>query len=322
MELLVTGGAGYIGSHMVRRLLESGHRVVVLDNLSNGHRDAVPRDCLREGDITDRALLDQVFAEYAFDAVLHFAARMEVGESLRRPDLYYANNVCGSRNLIDAMRKGGIGRLVFSSTAAVYGNPLEIPIPENHPCSPGNPYGASKWMVERMLRDESDAFGLKSVSLRYFNAAGAAGDGVLGERHDPETHLIPLTCRAAGRGEPRLKIFGTDYSTPDGTCVRDFVHVEDLCEAHLLALDYLQTGGETTSINLGYGGGFSVREVIETVERVSGFPVPADNAPRRIGDPEYLVADATQACKLLGWSPSRDDLDRIVRDAWTWEMRD
>jgi UDP-glucose 4-epimerase len=321
MHVLVTGGAGYIGSHMVRMLRAHGHSVVVLDNLSNGHADAVPAGVLHVGDVLDRALLDDLFSTHSFDAVLHFAGRIEVGESVREPGLYYRDNVCGSRALIDAACDAGIERFVFSSTAAVYGEPESVPIAEDHPRQPGNPYGASKWMVERMLADESATRGLRSVSLRYFNAAGAAGDGVLGERHDPETHLIPLACQAANGRRGALTVFGRDYPTADGTCVRDYIHVDDLCEAHLLALRYLAEGGATTSLNLGYGRGTSVQEVIDAVGRVSGHAVPFEDGPRRDGDPSRLIAEPARARSVLGWSPSRDDLDRIVRDAWDWETR-
>lgn len=320
MRLLVTGGAGYIGSHMVRMLLAHRHKVLVLDNLSNGHRDAVPEGLLREGDILDRPLLDQLFAEHPIDAVLHFAGRIEVGESVRHPEIYYRNNVSGSRCLLDAMRDAGVEQLVFSSTAAVYGEPERIPIPENHPRQPGNPYGASKWMVERMLADEASAHGLRAVSLRYFNAAGAARDGSLSERHDPETHLIPLACQAANGRRPNLTVFGRDYPTPDGTCIRDFIHVEDLCAAHLQALDYLQTDGKTAEFNLGYGRGTSVQEIIDAVERVTGVKLDVKEGARREGDPSHLIADPDRAKHTLGWEPGLDDLDLIVGDVWRHEQ--
>jgi UDP-glucose 4-epimerase len=319
MHTLVAGGAGYIGSHMVKQLLQAGHHVVTYDDLSSGHRDAVLGGELVDGNIRDTERLARTLREYEIDAVLHFAARIEVGESVRRPDLYYQTNVGGSRSLLDAMRAAGVGQLVFSSTAAVYGEPEDVPIPEDHPKRPGNPYGASKWMVERMLADEAAAFGLRSVALRYFNAAGADPEGELGERHDPETHLIPLVCQAAAGRRPAITVFGRDYPTPDGTCLRDYIHVHDLCSAHLTALEYLAAGGTTSAFNLGYGVGTSVQEIIDQVERVSGIRVPVEEGPRRAGDPARLVADASRAREVLGWRPAYDDLERIVADAWRWE---
>jgi len=320
MNILVTGGAGYIGSHMVKMLLEQHHDVAVIDNLSNGHRDAVPDSVFHEGDIRDQASLDALFRTRDFDAVLHFAACIEVGESVRRPDKYYANNVCGSRALLDAMHRHGVKTIVFSSTAAVYGEPEQVPIPDEHPMRPCNPYGASKWMVERMLYDDGNAFGLRFASLRYFNAAGASSDGTLGERHDPETHLIPLACQAASGRRRELTIYGRDYPTPDGTCIRDYIHVEDLCQAHIDAVTYLRSGGPSTAFNLGYGRGFSVQEVVDAVESVSGRPVPTVVGQRRAGDPVRLVADPGRAHESLGWNPARPKLTDIVADAWRWEQ--
>ena len=319
MRVLVAGGAGYIGSHMVKQLLASGHHVVTYDDLSSGHRDAVLGGVLVEGDIRDTERLAHTLAEFEVEAVMHFAARIDVGESVRRPDLYYQTNVLGSRSLLDAMQQADVDQLVFSSTAAVYGEPEAVPIAEDHPCQPTNQYGASKWMVERMLSDEASAFGLRSVALRYFNAAGADPEGELGERHDPETHLIPLVCQAASGRRSVISVFGRDYPTPDGTCIRDYIHVADLCNAHLRALEYLEQGGEGAAFNLGYGVGTSVQEIIDTVESVTGVRVPVEEGARRAGDPARLVADPARAREQLGWHPCHDDLRRIVADAWRWE---
>lgn len=320
MRILVTGGAGYIGSHMVKTLLRAGHEVVAYDDLSAGHRDAVLSAELVEGDIRDVERITDTLRARRIEAVMHFAARIEVGESARRPDLYYHVNVHGSRCLLDATRAAGVDRLVYSSTAAVYGEPETIPIPEDHPLRPTNPYGASKWMVERMLADEDAAFGLRSASLRYFNAAGADPEGELGERHDPESHLVPLACQAASGRREAITVFGRDYPTPDGTCLRDYIHVQDLCAAHLEALEYLAGGGATDAFNLGYGLGVSVQEILDTVQKVSGRELTVQNGPRRPGDPAHLVADPARARRLLGWTPKRDDLETIVADAWRWEI--
>jgi UDP-glucose 4-epimerase len=321
MNVLVIGGAGYIGSHMVKLLLDGGHSVVVLDNFSTGHRDAIPGSTVMEGDLCDRALLDRVFSEHRFNGVIHFASFIQVGESVDKPDAYYRNNFVNTLNLIEAMRGHGAGNLIFSSSAAVFGEPEYIPIDELHPKNPVNPYGMSKLMVERMLADVDRAYGLKSVSLRYFNAAGADPDGLLGERHDPETHLIPLVLEAATGTRRTVKVFGRDYDTPDGTCIRDYVHVVDLCEAHLLAIAYLDRGGQTDAFNLGNGKGFSVQEVIDTVLRVTGRPIAVEAAPRRPGDPARLVADCSLAREVLGWAPRYASLERIVEDGWRWESR-
>lgn len=319
-KFLIVGGAGYIGSHMVKHLLASGHEIVVIDNLSSGHADALLGGELVVHDFADRAFLDQLFTHYHFDGVFHFASQILVGESVTNPAKYYRANTFSTLTLLEAMRDHGVNHLVFSSTAAVYGEPLKIPIDEAHPKVPVNPYGASKWMVEQMLGDFSRAHGLTSVALRYFNAAGADPQARMGERHEPETHLIPLALQAVLGIRPPLKLFGDDYDTPDGTCIRDYIHVDDLASAHLLAMNYLQASGDSSAFNLGNGSGYSVQEVIDVVAKVTGKPVPVEKAPRREGDPARLVADATKARQLLGWKPMADDLEAIVRSAWNWEQ--
>lgn len=321
MKILVVGGAGYIGSHMVKMLLESGHEVITLDNLSSGHADAVLGGAFVEGDLADIACLDQVFDKYQPEAVMHFASFIQVGESVRKPDIYYQNNVGNTLNLLNAMLKFDVTKLIFSSTAAVFGEPLYVPIDEAHPCAPVNPYGRSKWMVEQILSDYEQAFGLRSVCLRYFNAAGADPDGKLGERHDPETHLIPLVLQAASGRRKDIQVYGRDYETPDGTCIRDYIHITDLCTAHLAALQYLHAGGISDRFNLGNGAGFSVQQVIDAVQQVSGQPVTVVNAPKREGDPARLVADATRARSILNWSPLFPGLETIVSHAWQWELK-
>ena len=320
-KILVTGGAGFIGSHMVKMLLEAGNDVVTLDNLSGGYRDAVTGGAFVEGDIGDRATLDKLFTAHAVESVMHFASYIQVGESAINPRKYYQNNLVNTLNLLDAMIDHGIKRFIFSSSAAVYGEPEAVPIPETHRKAPINPYGKSKWMVEQALHDLDIAHGLKSACMRYFNAAGADPAGKLGERHEPESHLIPLVLRAASGALPNVKVFGDDYDTPDGTCIRDYVHVVDLCQAHLLALDRLIGGAESAAYNLGNGSGFSVREVIASAARVTGRPVPVVASPRRAGDPARLVADSTLAKRELEWKPRHDDLDTIIRHAWAWETR-
>lgn len=320
-KLLVVGGCGYIGSHMVKCLLEGGHEVVVLDDLSAGFRDAMLGGDLVVGDCGDRKTLDGLFSQTKFDGVLHFASLIQVGESVVNPARYYQSNVAKTLNLIEAMKDHGVGPLIFSSTAAVFGEPVRIPIDEMHPRQPINPYGASKNMVETMLRDFDHAYGLRSVALRYFNAAGADPGARIGERHEPETHLIPLALHAMLGRRPPLKVFGRDYDTPDGTCIRDYIHVDDLADAHLLALEYLWSGGESTAFNLGNGEGFSVQEVLDTVTKVSGKPVPYVDAPRREGDPARLVADAARAKSILGWRPRYASLEHIVEHAWRWEQK-
>lgn len=322
MKILVVGGAGYIGSHMVKHLSTLGSTVIVLDDLSAGYRDAVVDGIeLVVGSAADAGLLNNLFCRHHFDAVLHFASFIQVGESVIEPAKYYANNVTATLTLLDAMRAASVMRFIFSSTAAVYGDPVYVPIDEAHPKSPINPYGRSKWMVEQMLEDFDRAYGLKSVCLRYFNAAGADPGGLLGERHEPETHLIPLVMQAASGRRKAITVFGRDYDTPDGTCIRDYIHVSDLVNAHALALDYLQQGGESAAFNLGNGNGFSVQEVIETARRVTGRDIPLADAPRRPGDPPRLVADASKARSVLGWKPRFTDLETIVAHAWAWEQK-
>lgn len=320
-SILVVGGAGYIGSHMVKRLHEAGHAVVVADDLSGGRREAVAGTPLLVGDIGEPAFARQVFASHAFDAVMHFASFIQVGESVTDPARYYRNNVSATQVLLEAMRAAGVHRFIFSSTAAIFGNPLRVPIDEAHPKAPINPYGRSKWMVEQMLQDFDHAYGLKSICLRYFNAAGADPDAVLGECHEPETHLIPLILQVAAGRRPAITMYGNDYPTVDGTCIRDYIHVADLCDAHLLALEQLLGGGDSASYNLGNGNGFSVLEVIESVRRVTGRPIALEHGPRREGDPPVLVADASAARTALGWQPRHAALDVIVAHAWAWEQK-
>lgn len=321
MKLLLTGGAGFIGSHMALYLKERGHEVVVFDNLSHGHSDAVLDGTLVAGDLSDTATLDAVFRQNKFDGVVHFASYIEVGESVNNPLKYYENNVGNTLNLLKAMQAHGVRRFIFSSSAAVYGEPQYVPIDEKHAKAPLNPYGRSKWMVEQFLEDFDHAYGLASIALRYFNAAGADPAGRLGERHDPESHLIPLVLKVAAGVLPSIKIFGQDYDTHDGTCIRDYIHVNDLCEAHLLALQNLMDGGTSDAFNLGNGNGFSVQEVIDTARKVTGREIPAIVAPRRQGDPARLIADSTRAIKELGWHPRFAALEQIIGDAWNWESR-
>ncbi|WP_053851358.1 UDP-glucose 4-epimerase GalE [Streptomyces sp. NRRL B-24085] len=310
MKYLVTGGAGYVGGVVAQHLIEAGHEVVVLDNLSTGFREGVPAGAaFIEGDIRDAAK----WLDSSYDGVLHFAAFSQVGESVVKPEKYWDNNVGGTMALLGAMREAGVKKLVFSSTAATYGEPEEVPIVESAPTRPTNPYGASKLAVDFMITSEANAHGLGAVSLRYFNVAGAYGKQ--GERHDPESHLIPLILQVAQGRREAISVFGEDYPTPDGTCVRDYIHVADLADAHLLALKAAQPG-EHLICNLGNGEGFSVRQVIETVRKVTGHPIPEVVAPRRDGDPATLVASAATAREKLGWNPTRADLAGIVADAW------
>ena len=318
MKVLVVGGAGYIGSHMVKRLCQLGCQVTTLDDLSSGHRDAVLSGDFVQGSIADKDLLSRLLGQ-GFDAVMHFASFIQVGESVRHPAKYYQNNVVNTLNLLDAMRAHNIQNLIFSSTAATFGEPQYTPIDERHPQQPINPYGRTKRIIEEVLTDYDAAYGLKSVCLRYFNAAGADPEGQLGERHEPETHLIPLVLQAASGRRTHISVFGRDYDTPDGTCIRDYVHIADLCEAHWLALKWLINGGPSQAYNLGNGNGFSVQEVIDTAEVVTGRKIAVLNAPRREGDPARLVADATLAGKQLGWQPNYADLATIIAHAWKWE---
>ncbi len=321
MKILVVGGAGYIGSHMVVRLLEEGADITTFDNLSGGYRDSVLGGAFIEGDLADIDLLDNVFSENDFDAVMHFASFIEVGESIHSPSKYYRNNVTNTQNLLDAMVKHGVMHFIFSSTAATFGEPDYIPIDEKHPMVPINPYGRTKLMVEQMLGDYDLAYGLKSVSLRYFNAAGADPETRIGERHVPETHLIPLVLQAASDRRESISIFGQDYDTPDGTCIRDYIHIGDLCEAHWLAIKSLQSSNTTAAYNLGNGNGFSVKEVIDSACKVTGVDIAVVVAERRAGDPARLVADAALARKELGWQPQFDSLDTIIEHAWKWELK-
>ncbi|MGZ4980911.1 MAG: UDP-glucose 4-epimerase GalE [Methylobacter sp.] len=317
--VLVVGGAGYIGSHMVWLLGQKGVDVVTLDNLSSGHRDAVLHGKFVHGDIADRLILDKVFSEHNFDAVMHFASFIQVSESVQDPAKYYQNNFVNTLNLLNAMRTHNVGRFIFSSTAAIFGEPEYISIDEAHPKRPINPYGWSKLMVEQALADYDRAYGLKSVCLRYFNAAGAHPDSLLGERHDPETHLIPLILQAASGHRQNITVFGRDYKTPDGTCIRDYIHILDLAEAHWLALQYLQADGATTAFNLGNGNGYSVESVIQAARRVTGKDIPVLEGQRREGDPARLVANADEIKLRLGWQPVYADLEAIVAHAWQWE---
>ncbi len=322
--VLVTGGAGYIGSHAAKALARAGYQPVTFDNLEHGHRAAVRWGPLEEGDILDAARIDEAMRKWCPEAILHFAGLISVGESVQRPDLYYRNNVQGSLNLLEAMRANGVGRIVFSSTAAVYGAPETVPIPESAPQRPVNPYGTGKAMVESILADFGAAYGIRSVALRYFNAAGADPDGEAGETHEPETHLIPLALDAlAGRRGP-LTIYGEDYATADGTCVRDYIHVTDLADAHIKALAYTAADGMRANyeaFNLGTGKGFTVRQVLDVIARVSGKSVPVCVGPRRPGDSAELVADPARARQVLGWTPEYSDIDTIVRTALAWISR-
>jgi UDP-glucose-4-epimerase GalE len=317
-RVLVTGGAGYIGSHAAKALDAAGYEPVVFDNLARGHRSAVRWGPFIEGDLANRALLGDSLRRLEIGAVMHFAASAYVGESMTKPELYFGNNVVNSVNLLEAMRETGVRQIVFSSTCATYGIPQSVPIREEMPQRPINPYGESKLMVERMLHWYGVAHGFAHMALRYFNAAGADPDGEIGEHHDPETHLIPLVLDAALGRRPRVEIYGTDYPTPDGTAVRDYIHVSDLAEAHVLALKHLQEGGASGALNLATGQGHSVRDVIAAAERVTRRTVPRHEIERRAGDPPALVADAGRARQILGWNPRLSDLETIVATAWRW----
>jgi UDP-arabinose 4-epimerase len=321
MRVLVTGGAGYIGSHTAKVLARAGHEVVVLDNFSGGHRWAIKWGPCVEGDLADTTLVKQALTTYGLDAVMHFAASIQVGESARDPKKYFWNNVVNTLRLLDAMTETGVGHIVFSSSAAVYGDPERVPIPEEHPTQPVSPYGDTKLMMERALRWYGAAYGIRWMALRYFNAAGADPEGELGEEHDPETHLIPLVIRAALGRNPFVEVYGTDYPSSDGTAIRDYIHIVDLADAHVKALEHLARGGESLALNLGTGKGHSVREVIATVAKVSGSPVPTRDAPRRAGDPPALVADPAKAMSILNWKPKYVELSQIVESAWRWHSK-
>lgn len=320
-RVVVAGGAGYIGSHMVRMLLESGFHPVVVDNLASGHAQAVGEATFRQGDIGDAGFMRALLREFQPQCVMHFAAASLVGESMSAPSKYWRNNLVQTLCLLDTMVECGVGQFIFSSTAAVYGNPIEVPITEQHPQNPINPYGNSKLAVEKALQDYSRAYGMRSITLRYFNAAGAHPDGSIGERHEPETHLIPLVLQVASGRRELIARFGSSFPTPDGSCVRDYIHVQDLCTAHLLALQKLGQGAATTVYNLGNGNGHSVNEVIAAARRVTGHAIPVRDDPPRAGDPPVLVADATRARTELGWVPQYADIETIIAHAWQWERK-
>jgi UDP-glucose-4-epimerase GalE len=319
MRVLVTGGAGYVGSHAAKRLAESGHDVLIVDNLAEGHRPAVGNVPFQQADVMDRPRIAALLKEHNIDAVMHFAAFAYVGVSVREPAVYYQNNIVGSLALLDAMRTAGVDRIVFSSSCATYGIPSRVPITEDHPQNPISPYGFTKFAIERALADYSRAYGLGYAALRYSNAAGAAADGSLGEDHDPETHLIPLILQVALGQRDHVDIFGTDYPTPDGTCIRDYIHVDDLAAAHIAALEKLQPRMEL-KLNLGTGQGASVQEVVELCREITGHPIPTRAAPRREGDPPELVADPTAAKRTLNWQP-RYSIRQIIESAWAWHQK-
>lgn len=322
--ILVTGGAGYIGSHAVLALQQAGYEVVILDNLVYGHREIaeeVLKAKLIVGDIQDRQQLDSLFQAHNISAVMHFAAYAYVGESIKDPEKYYYNNVVGTLTLLQAMKAAAVDKFVFSSTCATYGIPEQVPITEDQPQQPINPYGASKLMVERILRDFAPAYGLKSICLRYFNAAGADPTGLLGEDHNPETHLLPNVLLAALGKRESISIFGTDYPTEDGTCIRDYIHVSDLAAAHVLALEYLLKGGDSNVFNLGNSNGFSVKEIIETAKVVTGKEIKVVECDRRPGDPPVLVGSGEKASQVLGWHPQYQDLKEILSHAWQWHQK-
>ena len=323
-SILVVGGAGYIGSHTVRMLADQGLSVIVLDNLVYGHRDAIVNDSvvLVEGDLGDDDTLERLFTEHDIDGVMHFAAFAYVGESVTDPSKYYDNNVARPITLLNAMRRHGCNKFIFSSTCATYGNPDYVPMDENHVQNPINPYGMSKLMLERVLADYDYAYELRYVALRYFNAAGASSDGIIGEDHDPETHLIPLVLDAADGRREHITVFGTDYPTPDGTCIRDYIHILDLARAHVLALDYLRQNKPSFACNLGTGVGHSVKEVIDVAEAVTGKKVPVVYGDRRDGDPPELVAAPAKAKEILGWEAEYKDLHEVIRTAWAWMKGD
>ena len=321
MKILVTGGAGYIGSHAVKVLLEKGYDVVVVDNLATGHKEAVDeRAKLYIGDISDEAFMDNVFKNEDIKGVIHFAAFSLVGESMTNPYKYYENNVSKTNHLLKSMVEHNVMNLVFSSTAATYGEPEKTPILETDKQQPTNVYGQTKLAMEHMIAWYGKAHNLKSVALRYFNVAGAIEDGSIGEAHNPETHLIPIILQVANNKREKISVFGNDYNTKDGTCIRDYIHVLDLCEAHVLALEYLLNGNESENFNLGSGEGFSVLEMIEAARKVTGHPIPLEIAPRRAGDPAVLIASSQKARLKLSWNPTRENIETMIRDAWCWEQ--
>lgn len=320
MAVMVAGGAGYIGSHTVAELLQRGHEVVVVDSLIKGHEEAVLGGKLYIGDIRDAGFMDGVFAENAIDSVIHFAADIEVGISMKDPLSFYRNNVYTVICMLESMQKHGVKNIVFSSTAAVYGYPKTVPINEESEKNPVNPYGETKLTVEKMLRWCDEAYGIKWAAPRYFNAAGAHESGRIGEDHNPESHLIPIILQAAMGKRESIKVFGQDYDTPDGTCIRDYIHVTDLADAHILALDYLKNGGKSDSFNLGSGNGYSVMQVIQKVKEVTGKDFKVEMAPKREGDPARLVADSNKAREILGWRPKNEDIGKIIGSAWKWHM--
>jgi len=321
MRILVTGGAGYIGSHAVKALGKAGHEICVFDNLSTGHEWAVLTGRLVKGDLEDRAAIDSVLREFRPEAVMHFAAYIQVEESVREPLKYYRNNVANSLNLLEAMRANNVGYFIYSSTAAVYGIPKHIPVRETAPLLPINPYGMTKVMIERVLADLAAATDFRYVALRYFNVAGADSKGELGQAYQEATHLITRALKTAHGEFPKLCIYGTDYPTPDGTCIRDYIHVDDLAEAHVKALDHLLRTGQSAVMNCGYGSGYSVKEVVETAKRVTGIDFPVEETGRRAGDPPALVADSSKLMQATGWKPKYNDLEYIIRTAWEWERK-
>jgi len=319
--ILIAGGAGYIGSHANKLFNQRGYDTVVFDNLIYGHRSFAKWGAFVLGDLADRDQVRLCFRHYPIEAVMHFSAYAYVGESVTDPAKYYRNNVANTLNLLDAMREFDTPCMIFSSTCSTYGVPQRVPLTEDHPQSPVNPYGWSKFMIEQILRDYERAYGIRHVNLRYFNAAGADPDAEVGERHDPETHLIPLVLDAASGSRPDVKIFGTDYETPDGTCIRDYIHVTDLADAHIRALDYLRNGGPSDSFNLGNGNGFSVREVIRTAEKITGSAIRCEETNRRAGDPPVLIGSALKARNTLGWRPQFAELAAIIETAWRWHEK-
>lgn len=319
--ILIVGGAGYIGSHVNKALNEKGYDTVILDNLSYGHEESIKWGTFCKCDLSDINDVDEVFNKYDITAVMHFSSFIDVGESVKNPEKYYNNNVLNTMNLLHVMLKHNVKKFIFSSTCATYGIPQKIPLVEDHPQNPINPYGWTKLMVERILKDYDTAYGLKSVILRYFNASGADKSGIIGEAHNPETHLIPLVLDAAIGKRDDIKIFGTDYDTPDGTCIRDYIHVTDLADAHIKSLEYLEKNNKSNQFNLGNGQGFSVREIIESVKRVTGKNFHVTESERREGDPAILIGSSEKAKKELGWTPQYTDIDKIIETAWNWHQK-